>query len=317
MQFSYIGSYRGPEKKLVKAEGIHYEAVFTGKLRRYFDLRNFTDLIKLPLGFFQAWVKLGRLKPDVVFSKGGFVAVPVVIAAWLRRIPVLIHESDAIPGLTTKISARFAWEIFTAYENAKHELGHFAKKTEVLGNPIRDSIFKGSKTAAKKLTKFSGKRPVLLVMGGSTGAKQINDLIAHNLDELTKTYDIIHLTGEGKGRKKKSKHYFAMPYANKEIPDLYALSDLALSRAGANSLAEFEALQLPTLLYPLGMHSSRGDQLANAQEKSMHFKFFKIIDEDKNLIPQLKKLPKRKPLKKNQMKAEATDLIAERIITYL
>ena len=176
-KFSYIGSRKGPEGQLCKKAGIHFEAISTGKLRRYFDLNNFLDLFRIPLGIFQAWIILGRLKPDLVFSKGGFVGFPVVVAAWLRRIPVLIHESDAIPGLTTKISAPFAKKILLGFSEAKHEMGKHKKKCIFVGNPVRSEIFNGSIAKGKKLTGFKCKKPVLLVMGGSSGAQQINQII--------------------------------------------------------------------------------------------------------------------------------------------
>jgi len=307
--FTYIGSRDGIERELAKRAGIEYHAVSTGKLRRYFNLKNFTDLFRIPLGIFQAYSILGKSTPDLIFSKGGFVGAPVVWAGWARGIPVIIHESDAIPGLTTKITAPFAKKILFGYKEAADKL-EGSKKTsckcssaiQVTGNPVRQKILKGSAARAKKLTGFKGKKPVLLVMGGSKGAQQINQIVKEEKAQLTKTFDIVHLTGQGK--KKKSPGYFSAPYLHEEMKDIYALASLALSRAGANSLAELEALKAPTLLYPLGLASSRGDQVANAKASATaHPKLFKIADPNKSAHAQLLKMPKRKKvaLKKSQI----------------
>lgn len=301
-KITYFGSYRGVENELIQRTGLPYQAVMTGKLRRYFDLRNFVDIFRVPIGILQAWSKLGRIQPDIVFSKGGFVAVPVVIAAWFRRIPIVIHESDAIPGLATKITSPFARTILVGYKEAK--LGKYDFKTKVSGNPVRGDIAKGTKSQAKLYTGFTGKKPVLLVMGGSTGSQQINDMIRLEKEHLTKTYDIIHITGEGKGRKKKEKHYYSIPYAHEELKDFYALASLALSRAGATVLSELESLQLPTLLYPLGTEASRGDQIANAHAMALKHKFFILADESLTASAQLSRLPKRKATKEKSTVAE-------------
>lgn len=274
VKITYFGSYNGVENKLIQRTKIPYQAVTTGKLRRYFDLKNFIDLFRIPIGIVQAWSKLGRIKPDLVFSKGGFVAVPIVFGAWLRRIPIVIHESDAIPGLATKLSAPFAKTILLAYKDAKIGLKKYKSKIHVVGNPVRENVSKGSEAKAKKITGFSGKKPVLLVMGGSTGSRQINEIISLEKSKLIKTYDIIHLTGDGKGRKIKEKHYFSLAYVHEELKDFYALASLALSRAGATALSELEVLGMPTLLYPLGTGSSRGDQIANANAMAKKHKFF-------------------------------------------
>lgn len=255
------------------------------------------DLVRIPLGIFQSYNHLSHLKPDVIFSKGGFVGFPVVVAGWLKRIPVIIHESDAIPGLATRLSAPFALKILLAYESALDGLEKFAFKTEVVGAPVRISILKGSKATAKRITGFTGRRPVLLVAGGSTGSKQINDMIKNEKKVLIKGLDIIHLTGAGKGGKKKEKHYFACPYAKNEMKDFYALATFCISRAGANAIAELTALGIPTLLFPLGMDQSRGDQLANARAAAYSFSFFRVANEKSSLAHQLKLLPSRRSQK--------------------
>jgi UDP-N-acetylglucosamine--N-acetylmuramyl-(pentapeptide) pyrophosphoryl-undecaprenol N-acetylglucosamine transferase len=299
------------ERDLVERAGYVYESVSTGKLRRYFDLRNLIDLFRIPLGIVQAWFKLGRLKPDVIFSKGGFVGVPVVIAGWARRIPVLIHESDAIPGLASKLSAPFAQTVLLAYERAGDDLSRWKDKLKVVGNPVRENIFTGTLTKAKSITGFSGKKPVLLVMGGSSGSAQINGIVKKEKEKLCEIFDVIHITGKGKGRKAKSKHYFATHYAHENMKHFYALASLALTRAGANTLAELEALQIPALLYPLGLNASRGDQVVNAEALCERSELFMLADESKFAHNQLLLLPKA-PKEKKQ--SQALDLIVKHIL---
>ncbi|MEK7146593.1 MAG: glycosyltransferase, partial [Patescibacteria group bacterium] len=273
---------------------IPFYGVTTGKLRRYFDLRNFADCFRVPFGVLEAWVKLGRLKPDLVFSKGGFVAFPVVFAAWMRGITVVIHESDSVPGLSTKMCAPFAKIIVLGYREAEKGLGKYAKKALVLGIPIRKEILEGDKKKALKLLGFSGEKPVLLVMGGSGGSQEVNNRILSEKVELGKKYDVLHLLGSGKGKSVREPHYVALPFVDEEeLRHYYALASLALSRAGATALAELEALMLPTLLYPLGLESSRGDQIANAKVMAAKYDFFIIANPKKSVLEQLKKLPKR------------------------
>ena len=289
------------EQDLASKAKIKFYSVATGKLRRYFSFANAIDAIRVPIGIVQAFFLLGRLKklrgsrPDLIFSKGGYVGFPVVVAAWLRGIPVVIHESDALIGLTTRLSARFARKILLGYEAAAVGLQGHSGRLEIIGNPVRDGITKGSAARARKLTGFKGKRPVLLVMGGSSGAEQINQIVKEELDALTANFDVVHLTGHGKGEKQKVNvpHYFAMPYAHDEMKDLYALASLALTRSGASALAELETLQLPALLYPLGRQVSRGDQLANAQAACTLHEIFMLADEEKTAHSQLTLLPKR------------------------
>ncbi len=281
------------ERELCERAGIDFEPVSTGKLRRYFDLRNFVDIFRVPLGMMQAWVKLQKLKPNIVFSKGGFVGVPVVFAAWTLRIPVIIHESDTLPGLATKLTAPLAQHILLGFKETREFLGRFAFKAEFVGNPVRPEILTGSAVKAKKLTGFTGDKKVVLIMGGSSGAEQINKLIATEKAALTKEFDVIHIFGKGKGRSQKSKHYFSVPYIHEDLKHLYALASLALTRAGAGTLAELEALRMPTLLFPLGLEGSRGDQIANAKAMQKRSKLFKVADENLKVLDQLKILSKR------------------------
>ncbi len=296
---------------------IPYYAISTGKLRRYFDWQNFLDLFRIPFGVIQAWWVLGLMRPHVVFSKGGFVAFPVVLAAWLRRIPVLIHDSDAIPGLATKLSAPFAEKILLAYETAHLELHRYEEKIEVVGNPVRLSIYDGDEQKAKKMTGFKGDRPVLLVMGGSSGSQQLNILVKKEKEKLLQTFDVIHISGHAgataEALLKKEKHYLQLAYVDKGMNDLYALASLALTRAGANTLAELHALQIPALLYPLGRHASRGDQMANAHVMCVESDLFLLADEAQEAYPQLLSLPARP---KKPVVSTTTEKLAWLLLSY-
>jgi len=282
----------------VTSAGLPFESISTGKLRRYFSLENVVDFFRIPLGVVQAFFKLGRLKPNVVFSKGGFVGFPVVLAAWLRRIPVVIHDSDAIPGLATKLSAPFASKIVLAYETSRMELNRYEDKIEMMGNPVRLSLFEGSAQRAKKATGFTGERPVLLVMGGSSGSQEINTLVEHEKKSWTEHFDVVHVSGHAghagaktKALIKKEPHYFELAFVDKGMNDLYALASLALTRAGANTLAELHALQIPALLYPLGTHASRGDQVANAKVMALESPLFVVANAGRPALAQLLALP--------------------------
>lgn len=275
----------------MKRAGIKFHSISTGKLRRYFDLRTLLMPFKVLLGVWQAWRLLGRLKPNVIFSKGGFVAVPVVWAAWLRRIRIVIHESDAIPGLATKLSAPFANKILLGFETAALEKHHY--KMEVVGNPVRPTVLKGKRKEGLKLTGFDGKKPVLLVMGGSSGAQQLNEIVHNEEAELLETFDLIHITGKGKGKACQENSCYRIPYAHEELIHLYALTDVAISRAGAGSLAELEALGIPGLLYPLGLDASRGDQLANAKGLCARSELYRVADPKQSAHSQLLVMPER------------------------
>lgn len=288
-----MGSTHGMEKKICEEAKIPYEAILTGKIRRYFDWRNVADLVKIPIGVLQAFTKLLKNRPQVVFSKGGFVAFPVVVAAWMLGIPVLIHESDAIPGLATKWTAPFARRIYLGYEAAGEGLKSYRHKLEVVGNPIRLKLYEGERKRGLKWAGFDEKKPILLVAGGGSGSLQLNHLVQQEKKKLLESYDIIHIYGQGKGKPLRQKHYVAVPYIGEGIEDVYESSSLAVSRAGANTLAEWEALQIPALLYPLGRLASRGDQVVNAQELCKKSSLHHIADEGKTLVSQLKNLPKR------------------------
>lgn len=295
LEIFYIGSKKGIEADLVKKAGITFYCISTGKLRRYFDLRNFLDFFKVPIGAMQSLNLLHRIKPDLVFSKGGFVSFPVVFAANILNIPIIIHESDSIPGLTTKLCAPYARKILLGYKECENYLNNHKEKTEYVGNPVRQEIYKGNKKTALKITGFTGLRPVLLALGGSGGSAFINQMINKEKNQLIKKYDIIHIVGAKNGKHKKEKHYFAIPYANEEMKEFYSISSCAVSRAGANVLAELQTLQIPSILFPLGLNASRGDQIENAKSlTAFQPAIFKLGDSHLSLSHQLQTLPVRK-----------------------
>lgn len=261
----YIGSYQGIEKTLMEGCHIPYYGISSGKLRRYFDLKNFSDPINVMKGFFEASKLLKKLKPDVVFSKGGFVSVPVVLAAKKLHIPVVIHESDMTPGLANKLSIPAASYVCC---NFPETLNHLPKEKAVLsGSPIRKELLTGDKAKALHFTGLSGKKPVLLIIGGSLGSVIVNEAVRSILPKLLKKFDVIHLCGKGKLDQTLTAMdgYVQYEYIDRELKDLFALSDIVISRAGANSICEFLALRKPALLVPLSAAASRGDQILNAR----------------------------------------------------
>ncbi len=260
----YIGSYNGIEKTLIEACEIPYYGISSGKLRRYFDLKNFSDPFKVLKGFSEASKLLKKIKPDVVFSKGGFVTVPVVIAAKQLRIPVVIHESDMTPGLANKLSIPAASKVCC---NFPETISHLPKGKAVLsGSPIRQELLTGKRSKALQFTGLTGNKPVLLIIGGSLGSVIVNEAVRSILPKLLKKFEIIHLCGKGKLDQTLTamNGYVQYEYISDELKDLFALSDIVISRAGANSICEFLALRKPALLIPLSAAASRGDQILNA-----------------------------------------------------
>jgi UDP-N-acetylglucosamine--N-acetylmuramyl-(pentapeptide) pyrophosphoryl-undecaprenol N-acetylglucosamine transferase len=258
----YIGS-DGIEKQIATKAGIPFKAIWTGKLRRYWSWKNFTDIFRIVGGIFQAVAILARFRPQVVFSKGGFVSVPVSFAAWLLRIPVVSHESDITPGLANRIIARFARFILFAFpETAKYVP---KERSLLVGLPIRSELLRGVRSRASQLTGFAEdvRFSHVLVMGGSQGAQPINDALESELPELVKRHQLIHITGKGKGISFSHPNYFAIEFVADELADFLAWSDMVISRAGANSVFEIIAAEKPVVLIPLSK-GSRGDQLANA-----------------------------------------------------
>ncbi len=260
----YIGTDKGIERQLVgSVVGVTYHAVSAGKLRRYFSAKNFADPFRVIKGMSQAASLVKRLRPDVIFSKGGFVAVPVVAGGRLNGVPVLVHESDIVPGLANRLCAPYAQKICVSFEDSLEHIR--GGKGVVTGTPIRAELYKGKAENGFRLCGFTENKPVLLVMGGSLGAKALNDAIAGALPRLIKSFNIVHLCGKGKllpGGEYPG--YKQFEYLDADLPDVLALADAVISRAGANAIFEFLALKKPSLLVPLPKASSRGDQLLNA-----------------------------------------------------
>jgi len=262
----YIGSVNGVERSMIEKIDIPYYAIQSGKLRRYFSLKNFFDPLHIMMGTIQSFFLLRDLKTDVVFSKGGFVTLPVVVAAYLNRIPVVVHESDMTPGLANRLSFPFAKYICLNFSMKKKHIKSRAR-VEVTGTPIRAELFTGNKNKGLERCGFTAEKPCLLVIGGGQGSSVINQCIRASLDVLCQRYQIIHLCGPGKLDEALFNHpgYYQLDYANEELPDLFAASDLIVSRAGANSLCELLALKKPHILVPLSRKASRGDQIQNAR----------------------------------------------------
>ena len=260
----YIGSEKGIERTLITEAGIPYYSIPTGKLRRYLSKENLKDMFRVLKGIREAKKLLGQLAPDLVFSKGGFVAVPVVLAAKAKRIPVIIHESDITPGLANRIAMPSAKVVCTTFPET---LKYIPKSKGVhTGTPIRQELFEGKREKGLAACGFSGERPVLLMMGGSLGAVKLNNSLREALPTLTKTFDIIHLCGKGNlaDYLQERTDYKQFEYVSDGLNDLLAEADIIVSRAGSNSISEFLALKKPSLLIPLSALASRGDQILNA-----------------------------------------------------
>lgn len=279
-EISYIGSYEGIEKRLIEEQGVPYYGISSGKLRRYFDPKNFSDPFKVLKGYGQSIKLLKKLKPDVVFSKGGFVSVPVVLAARHCKIPAIIHESDLTPGLANRLAIPKATKVCC---NFPETLNYLPKEKAILtGSPIRRELLNGDPRRAAALCHLSElSKPVLLIIGGSSGSRAINTAVRNLLPELLKKYNIIHLCGKGNldASQNDISGYTQFEYANEELADLFALSDLVISRAGANAICELLALHKPNILIPLSAAASRGDQILNANSfRSQGFSY--VLEEE-------------------------------------
>lgn len=278
-EISYIGSYEGIEKGLIEKQNVPYYGISSGKLRRYFDIKNFSDPFKVLKGFHQSVKLLKKIKPDVVFSKGGFVSVPVILAAKCCKIPAIIHESDLTPGLANKLAIPSATKVCCNFPETMKYLPE--GKSVLTGSPIRKELLSGNPKKAMDLCHFTEDKPVILIIGGSTGARVINVAIRELLPELLKKYNIIHLCGKGNldNTLNETAGYAQFEYANQELADLFALADLVISRAGANAICELLALRKPNILIPLSAAASRGDQILNANSfRSSGYSY--VLDEE-------------------------------------
>ena len=275
----YIGSYNGMEKGLIEPLGIPYHGISSGKLRRYFSLQNFTDPFRVLKGFGEAKKLIKELQPDVIFSKGGFVTVPVVMAGKKCKVPTIIHESDMTPGLANKISIPAATKICC---NFPETLEHLPKEKAVFtGSPIRQELLTGNADAALKFCGLSAGKPVILIIGGSLGSVVDNNAVREILPDLLKDFHVIHLCGKGKvdDSLKSLEGYVQFEYIKSELKDLFALADVVISRAGANAICELLALHKPNLLIPLSANASRGDQILNARSFERQG-FSKVLEEE-------------------------------------
>lgn len=262
----YIGSKDGIEKEIIADAfpQVPYYGIASGKFRRYFSIKNFTDPFRVLQGVAQAFRIMHKVKPSVVFSKGGFVSVPVVIAAKLANIPIVIHESDVTPGLANKIALPFASHVFTVFEETLQHLP--SDRSTCTGSIIRSSLFLGDREKGIERCEFAGEKPILLVMGGSQGSKLLNDILRDNLTKLLQKFDVIHLCGKGNVDNNLFgiAGYKQFDYVTDELSDLLYAADFIVSRAGSNAIFEFLTLHKPMLLIPLSANQSRGDQVLNA-----------------------------------------------------
>lgn len=279
--FVYIGS-DGIEKTIIcKMDNIPYYTVRSGKFRRYFSLKNLTDPFRIIAGYFDAKKALKKEKPDVLFSKGGFVSVPVVYAAAHLKIPVISHESDITPGLANKLSAKYASRVCTTFSEANSKIPK--NKGIFTGSPIRRELFLGNAERARASLGFDDK-PVMLVMGGSVGSVAINNAVRANLKPLTEKYNIIHLCGKNHLTDDpdalSNTSYRQFEFISEELPDCLNLASFIVSRAGSNAIHEFLALRKPMLLIPLPLSASRGDQILNAQSFKER-NFARVLEEEK------------------------------------
>ncbi|WP_376774518.1 undecaprenyldiphospho-muramoylpentapeptide beta-N-acetylglucosaminyltransferase [Clostridium thailandense] len=263
-EIEYIGTQDGIERKIIGEEGIKYHSISSGKLRRYFDIKNFTDPFKVLKGILQSILIMKKVKPNIVFSKGGFVAVPVVIAAHINKIPVIAHESDMTPGLANRLSAPYCTKVCVTFPESVKNIKD--NKGVLTGTPIREELLNGSRILGRKICGFEDKKPVLLIIGGSLGSKFINDTVRLVIEKLLQNYNVVHICGKGNIDEslKNSKGYKQFEYISEELPHIMNTADIVISRAGANVIFELLALRKPNILIPLSKKSSRGDQILNA-----------------------------------------------------
>ena len=265
-RLSYVGSNSGLEERLVAASGMDFHGIAAGKLRRYLSIENLRDVGRVLLGIGQAWRLLGRLRPDVIFSKGGFVAFPVVFAGWLRRIPVVAHESDFSPGLANRLSQPFLRALCVSF--AETAVG--VPGATHTGSPVRQALLKGDATAGRRRLGFAAEKPIVLVTGGSLGAQDLNRAVAEALPALLARWQVVHVCGAAETLPESQPGYVPFSYVDEGWGDILAAADVVVSRAGANALFELLALRKLHLLVPLPATASRGDQIENAAFARSH-----------------------------------------------
>ncbi|WP_432358862.1 undecaprenyldiphospho-muramoylpentapeptide beta-N-acetylglucosaminyltransferase [Sporosarcina sp. UB5] len=324
-EIHYIGSHDGIEKELIKDRhrDVTYHSIQSGKLRRYFSMKNFSDPFRVGVGTLQAYSILRKLKPEIIFSKGGFVSVPVVLAAKLANIPVVVHESDVTPGLANKLALPFSKHIFTVFEETLQYVP--AGKATCTGAVIRPEIFEGDRKEGLRIAGLTGEKPVFIIMGGSQGSVTLNEAVRKEIKSILDKFEIIHLCGKGNIDESLEhiKGYIQFEYVTEGLPHLLAASDFAVSRAGSNAIFELLSILKPMLLIPLSASQSRGDQLLNASlfeslgianviqeeeltESSIVNLFEDLMKDKENLVTNMRKIANTK----------SPDEMAELILSY-
>lgn len=322
-QVDYIGSIGGMEEELIKKyPEVRYHSILTGKLRRYFSFKNIVDMIKIPLGCIQATWLVFKLKPDVIFSKGGFVSFPVVVGGFINRKKIFMHESDLTPGLANKMSLPFVGTFFTTFPETVNSVKQ-KQKVECVGPVLSDRLFNGDKKEGAKFAEMKADKPTIMFIGGSLGAQSLNKAVADNLDKLLAKYQVIHIAGKsGFNPELKGEGYKQYEYVDKELKDLMALADVVVSRAGSNAIFELASLNKPMILVPLPNTASRGEQSLNAQSFVKKGYAEIIKDEDvanpEILLPMLDKVYKNKSqyehaMKDNPVKITSADALSKKI----
>lgn len=322
-EIDYIGSHDGIERELIgQMKNVTYYPISTGKLRRYMSIENVKDPFKVMKGVMQAWRIIGKTKPDIIFSKGGFVSVPVVLAAKLRRVPTIIHESDYTPGLANKLSIPFVNHVLTTFPETLEYVPK--KKSTYVGAIVREELFTGSKELGYTLTGFTKEKPILLVMGGSSGSEKLNTIIRNSLDDILQHFQVIHICGKGqKDSTIQRDGYVQFEYVKEELKDIFAVTDYVVSRAGSNAIFEFLALRIPMLLIPLSRAVSRGDQIINAKSFAKQ-RFAQVIEEEsleeESFVAELERLKQMGPVIADHMRtykqSEALEEVVNIIHTY-
>lgn len=305
VDFHYIGLQNSQEEKLVSEYPyITFHPIHSAKFNRSLRCMNIFELRWILKGIQEAKKALLKLQPDLIFSKGGYVAFPVIFAGNQCKIPMIAHESDITPGLANRLSSRYVSKILTTFEET---LAYYPHKGEMVGTPIRPSLLKGDPLEGKRITKLSAEKPVLLVMGGSQGSQFINQTIRNLLPKLLKNFSVLHICGIGNLDPQLTNltDYYQIEFALSELPHFYACSSYAISRAGANSIMELVSLQIPNILIPLTKKYSRGDQIANAQSFEKHGLSIKLEEHEimgDVLINQLEYLQEKAFVFKENMK---------------
>ncbi len=305
-EIHYIGSKTGIEKELIGNFDIPYYGISSGKLRRYFDVKNFTDPFRILKGYAEADRLMKKIRPDVVFSKGGFVTVPVVKAAKRRHVPCVLHESDISPGLANRLCISSAAAVCA---NFPETLEHLPEgRAYLTGSPIRAELFSGNRLTGLDFCGFTAGKPVILVIGGSLGSVRVNEAVREVLPKLLERYQIVHLCGKDKIDEtlQGTEGYVQYEYIQKELCDLLDAADIVISRAGANAICELLALHKPNILIPLSMEASRGDQILNAASFEKQGYSYVIREEEltsERLLQAVREVDERKQDYKNAMAA--------------